>query len=112
MCQERKRTMNEILKYILEIVIGASVVILVRFIIPWLKAQIESSNYKWIYDVILDAVQYAEQTIHGEGTGPDKKIIVQQLINEALRDKKQYISDEQINAIIESCVYVMNREIV
>jgi hypothetical protein len=32
------------------------------------------------------------------------------LIHEAMRGKKQIIPDEQINAIIESIVFTMNKE--
>lgn len=102
--------MNEILTGIVEVVIGAAVVIVVRYIIPWIKSQIESSEYKWLYDIVLDAVQYAEQTVPGLKTGAEKKALVTRLVCDALERKSLNISEEQVNAIIESAVYVMKRE--
>lgn len=102
--------MNQILIEILEIVIVAAVVVVVRYLVPWLKTRIETSEYKWFYDIILDAVQYAEQTVRGEKTGAEKKALVVSLVNDSLSKKNIGISEEQINAIIESIVFAMNKE--
>lgn len=102
--------MEEILKYLAELLIAVAIIILTRYLIPWIKSRIEASEYKWLYDLIIDAVQYAEQTVHGSKTGSEKKALVVDLIHEAMRGKKQIIPDEQINAIIESIVFTMNKE--
>jgi LL-H family phage holin len=101
---------SDVIKYILEIVICTAMVIVVRYLIPWLKSKIEQSEYKWLYDIIVDAVQYAEQTVHGSKAGEEKKNIVQLLINDALKGKNIGINEEQINAMIESIVFEMNKE--
>lgn len=101
--------MNEILTGIIEIVIGAAVLIVVRYIVPWIKAQIEASQYKWLYDIIIDAVQYAEQVTPGLKKGVEKKTLVSQLVADALDHKGISIPGEQVNAFIESAVFEMKK---
>lgn len=83
-------------------------VLIVRYLIPWIRSQIENSQYSWICSIIFDAVQYAEQTVHGDGA--EKKALVNSLIRDALSKKNINISENQLNAIIESVVFAMNRE--
>lgn len=102
--------MNEVLFEILKAVIILSVTLLVRYAVPFMKLQIEETKYSWVTKWVELAVKSAEQTILGDKSGPEKKAIVTKFIKEQLEAKKISISDDQLNTLIESAVYIMNGE--
>lgn len=102
--------MNEVLFEILKAVIILSVTLLVRYAVPFMKLQIEETKYSWVTKWVELAVKSAEQTILGDKSGPEKKAIVTKFLKEQLEAKKISISDDQLNTLIESAVYIMNGE--
>lgn len=102
--------MNEVLFEILKAVIILSVTLLVRYAVPFMKLQIEETKYSWVTKWVELAVKSAEQTILGDKSGPEKKAIVTKFIKDQLEAKKISISDDQLNTLIESAVYIMNGE--
>lgn len=102
--------MNEILNYILKIVIAFAVIIITKYVVPYLKAQIEDSQYAWLVEVVIDGVRFAEQTISGPKTGAEKKALVTELLTKLAKDKGIAVTEEQISALIESAVYAMKQE--
>lgn len=102
--------MNEVLFEILKAVIILSVTLLVRYAVPFMKLQIEETKYSWVTKWVELAVKSAEQTILGDKSGPEKKAIVTKFIKEQLEAKKISLSDDQLDTLIESAVYVMNGE--
>ena len=100
--------MNEILFTVLRVVIFVAVLVLVKYVIPWFKENTDLAKNQILADIVTAAVQYAEQTITGQGTGAEKKAIVTEFLKRQLEAKNLAISDEQLNALIESAVYAMN----
>lgn len=100
--------MNEILFEVLKAVIIIAIMVVVRYLIPWIKENTDLAKNQMLMDIVTAAVQYAEQTITGSGTGAEKKSIVTEFLKEQLMAKNISISDEQLNALIESAVYAMN----
>ena len=102
--------MNEVLFEILQAVILLAIVLVVRYLIPWLKLQVEGTKNEWLVKWAELAVRSAEQTILGDKTGPEKKAIVTKFLKEQLQKKNISISDEQLNTLIEAAVYAMKQE--
>lgn len=101
--------MNEILFEVLKAVIIISIMVIVRYAVPWIKEYTELAKNQTLMSLITAAVQYAEQTIRKEaGSGAEKKAIVTKFLKEQLSAKNISITDEQLNALVESAVYAMN----
>lgn len=103
--------MNDILFEVLKAVIIIVVMLVARYGIPYIKLQLDNSKYKWIVDCVEQGVKFAEQTVIGEKTGAEKKAIVTEFIKKMLTKKNISISDEQINVLIESAVFAMNKAV-
>lgn len=100
--------MNEILFELLKFVIIVSIIVGMKYIIPWIKENTDLAKNQILMEIVTAAVQYAEQTISGAGTGAQKKAIVTEFLKGQLMAKDISISDEQLDALIESAVYAMN----
>lgn len=79
-----------------------------RYIIPYLQKLVENTELKYLRQVVNDAVMAAEQTISIPGAGAKKKEIVTKFIKEMLISKNISISNQQIDSLIESAVYMFN----
>lgn len=101
---------NEILGAVLELVITVGVIIFCKYLIPYLKKVAKESEYNMVYSAIDDAVKMAEQTIRAKGSGSEKKQAVLDIIDKVMIDNNINMSEEQINSIIESAVFIMNKE--
>lgn len=102
--------MNEMLFEILKAVLMLAIVLLTRYAIPYVKSLVEDSKYSWLAKWVELSVKSAEQTILGNKTGAEKKAFVTDFIKKLLIQKNITISDEQLNTLIESAVYIMNKE--
>lgn len=102
--------MNSIIFEILQFVVIVAIIIVTKYLVPILKTKLQSSEYDYIYEMIYGAVTYAEQTIQGSGKGETKKAEVVTILKNLFSNAKIDISDEQLNVLIESAVYVMNDE--
>lgn len=102
--------MNDILFIFIKALLVAVLTVLVRYGVPYLKALVNASKYKWINDVAEDAVKAAEQTIKASGSGPQRKLIVTKYLKELLKAKNISITDDQLDEAIEAAVYTMNKE--
>ncbi len=100
---------NDILMDVLKAVVSLATLLIVRYLIPWIKAQIENSKYSWLVELVADAVKYAEQTITGSGKGEEKKELVVQYITNQLRIRGIGITEDQMEALIESAVYQLKK---
>lgn len=74
--------------------------------IPWIQANTTAEQQEELVTWVKIAVLAAEQLIKGEGRGADKKTYV----FEWLEKHGITAEKEDLNAIIESAVYVMNNE--
>lgn len=102
--------MNEVLFEILKAAIMLVIVLLARYAIPYVKLQVENTKYAWLVKWVELSVKSAEQTITGGKTGKEKKALVTDFIKKLLIQKNITISDDQLNTLIESAVYIMNKE--
>lgn len=91
---------NEILNNALYIVMSLAIVIVTRYLVPYLKARLTAAEQEGLIQLIENLVQAAEQIFSGEKMGEQKK----EYVVNALAEKGIPIT-ESTNALIESAVY-------
>lgn len=101
--------MNDMVMDILKWVIALLAMIVVRYFVPFIKAQIEASEYKWLTDLIDGAVKYAEQTIKGSGQGEAKYEEARKYIITQVNARGIDITEDQLKALIEAAVFGMKQ---
>ena len=99
--------MNEIIYEIIRAALVISIMVVVRYVVPFLKSKINGTDLEWIYAWAVKAVKAAEQTTTGDHMGSQKKQIVKEFLQDVAREKNVPITDEQLENLIESAVYVM-----
>ncbi len=102
--------MNDIIFEVIRAVLVIGIIVVVRYAVPYLKSRINGTELEWIYAWAVKAVKAAEQTTVGEHTGSQKKAIVKEFLLEVAKEKNIAITDEQLENLIESAVYVMKQE--
>ena len=102
--------MNQIVFDVVVGVIILAVTIVVRYLVPYLKTQIEQSNYSAVLDIVDVAVHAVEQTIRESGQGKAKKAEVIKFVTKWLNENNLAISEEQLDKLIEAAVFTMNKE--
>ena len=98
---------NESTLLVLKIVVTVVAALITKYVIPALKSYVEQHRNTEIFDLIATAVRAAEQTITGSGKGSIKKEQVTELVTKWLNEKGIKISAEQLDQMIEECVYLM-----
>lgn len=101
--------MNDLTFNILKIAVSVCSVLVVTYLIPFLRNKINSSKFYEIVDMVNISVRAAEQTITGSGMGSIKKENVITAMNDWLKDKGIKLSEEQVSQLIEAAVYNMNQ---
>ena len=99
--------MREITLEALKLLIMVTVLVLTRFVVPWLKAKTENETMQAVLDWTVQAVLAAEQA-HQAQTGAERKYIVTEFIKQILIQKNISLSDEELNTLIEAAVMQMN----
>lgn len=102
--------MNDIIFEVIKSLVVIATMVLVRYAVPYLKAQVKNSNLSWIYDWAVYAVKAAEQTNTGTGMGSTKKAIVKEFLSKVVAEAGVDITDAQLENLIESAVYAMKQE--
>lgn len=102
--------MSDMLFEILKAVVVLAVVLLVRYAVPYFRLLLENTKYAWVAKWVERSVKSAEQTVLGDKRGEERNAIVTEFIKELLQKKNIALSDKQIDTLIESVVYEMNRE--
>ncbi len=101
--------MNEILFEVIKVVVMVAVLVITRYLIPWLKAKIGADKLavaeKWVKYAVLKA-----QQVLWEKNGQDKKAYVTEFLKEILIAKNIALSDEQLDVLIEAAVKQMKIE--
>ena len=100
--------MSDVLFELLRLSIIIAIVVGMKYLIPWIRENTNLAKNQIVMDIVTAAVQCAEQTITGNGSGIEKKAIVTEFLHAQLIQKNISISDDQLNALIESAVYAMN----
>ena len=99
--------MREITLEALKLLIMVTVLVLTRFVVPWLKAKTQNETMQAVLDWTMQAVLAAEQA-HQAQTGAERKYIVTEFIKSILIQKNISLSDEELNTLIEAAVMQMN----
>lgn len=95
---------NEILNYALYIIMSLAVVVVTRYLVPYLKARLTAAEQEGLIQLIENLVQAAEQLFAGEKMGEQKKEYVVNALSE-----KGVLITESVNAMIESAVYSLDK---
>lgn len=101
--------MSEILFELLKVVIMVAVLIITRYVIPWVREHIGADKValaeKWARYAVLKA-----QQVMWSDNGPERKAYVTEFLKELLIEKNIALSDEQLDILIEAAVKQMKIE--
>lgn len=90
----------------LKILVMVAVLVLTRYVLPWVKSKADSEKLnlvtQWAYKTVLMVQQTMKTT-----DGKEKKAIVTQFLKEILQEKNITLSDAQIEILIEAAVKQM-----
>ena len=95
---------NEILNNALYIIMSLAIVVVTRYLVPYLKARLTAAEQEGLIQLIENLVQAAEQIFSGEKMGEQKKEYVVNALSE-----KGVLITESVNAMIESAVYSLDK---
>lgn len=98
--------MNEILFEALKLVVMVAVLIVARYFIPWVNAQIDAQKMQTITEWAKNAVLSTQQVLWAK-PGADRKAEVTKFLKKMLIAKNISISDEQLDILIEAAVKQM-----
>ncbi len=97
--------MSDMLWDIIKIVLSALLAIITLYLIPYLKSQVKNKQLEEVLTIVEAAVQAAEQTLQD---GMVKKHDVMTFVTKCLQEKGIYVSEEELDRLVESAVYAMN----
>lgn len=100
--------MNDLVFEIMKVIVMVAMLVISRYLIPWLRdkigiAKLETAE-KWANYAVL-----AAQQVLSDEKGADRKAYVTQFLKEILTAKNIALSDEQLDALIEAAVYTMKK---
>lgn len=101
--------MNDITFEILKLVVMVAVLVITRYLVPWIKTKIDTDKLEVIAKWAKQAVLKAQQVMQSE-SGTEKKAVVTQFLKGILIEKNISISDEQLDTLIEAAVKQMKIE--
>ena len=102
--------MNDITFEILKIIVSAVATLVGLYLIPYLHRKTKEIIDTDVAEMVAVAVRAAEQTYKKSGMGKQKKADVIAFVSAWLKDKHIYITESQLDNLIESAVFSMNRE--
>lgn len=101
--------MNEIIFEVVKVVVMVAVLVITRYMLPWIKGKIDAEKLvaaeKWVRYAVLKA-----QQVLCEQGGQDKKAYVTEFLKEILMAKNIALSNEQLDVLIEAAVKQMKLE--
>ena len=95
--------MENLLSYVLDALLVLVLGVIVKYVIPWIQAQITKQNLSSLTTWIQNAVAAAEQTIQGSGLGAQKKAFVIALLADM-----GVAADQMVDVLIEAAVKKLN----
>lgn len=98
--------MNEIIFEIIKVVVMVAVLVVTRYLVPWLKEKIGADKLATVDKWARYAVLKAQQVLWEQG-GQDRKAYVTEFLKEILIAKNIALSDEQLDVLIEAAVKQM-----
>lgn len=102
--------MNDITFNVLKIVVSVTFALVSYYLIPVLKEKVKEAKYKDLLEAVRVAVEAAEQTFKMSGMGKVKKEDVLAYVTDYLNKKNMNITEEQLDKLIESAVFQLNKE--
>ena len=93
---------------VIKIIFALLSVTITYFIIPFLTEITEKYRTEKIDSFIQDSVIAAEQVIKGDKKGAEKKAKVLSAVTNWLNERHINLSEEEIDDMIESMVYMLN----
>lgn len=101
--------MSEITMEILKVIIMLAVILVTRYLVPWVKELIGASKMEEIRKWAKEAVEAAQQ-VHKAKTGEERKKIVVDIMRGILLRKNIDMSDEELEVLIEAAVKAMKMQ--
>lgn len=95
--------MSEITLEAVKLIVMFLALIITRYLIPWLKASVDTNKMSQIVTIVESGVQMAQQVYKNE-SGQKKKEIVLEYVNKMLKSKGLKISEEELDVLIEAFV--------
>ena len=89
---------------LIEAVLTVVILVVVRYVVPAIKTTVGEKNLQEVVSWVTVFVQAAEMKFLGNKTGAEKKAYVVDLLTKELNKRKIEITDEQMDALIESAV--------
>ena len=87
----------------LKILVMVAVLVLTRYVLPWVKSKADSEKLNLVIPRADDVVLMVQQTMN-ICDGDEKKAMVTQFLKEILQEKNITLSDAQIEILIEAAV--------
>ena len=101
--------MNEVIFEVIRIIVMVAVLVVARYLVPWLREKVGTDRLAQIEKWVRYAVEMAQQ-LHWSQPGEDRKAIVTEFLREILIAKNISISDEQLDVLIEAAVKEMKMQ--
>lgn len=95
--------MNEIVFEIMKVIVMVSVLVITKYLVPWIKGKISADKLEEAEKWARYAVLKAQQVLWAE-KGQDKKAYVTEFLKEILIAKNIALSEEQLDVLIEAAV--------
>lgn len=102
--------MSEIIMEILEVIVMLSVILVTRYLVPWIKELIGSAKMAEIRKWAKEAVEAAQQ-VHEAEPGAERKKIVVDIMRGILLRKNIDMSEKELDTLIESAVKAMKMQV-
>lgn len=102
--------MNDYTFLILRGIISISIILVMRYVLPYLKYKLAQIIDETTWNAIVKEVKSVEQTIKGSGMGAVKKEeVISRITIWAIKHGIK-ITEEQLSQLIETAVWIMNNE--
>lgn len=101
--------MNEIVFEIMKVIVMIAVLLISRYLIPWIKEKCGMDKLALAEKWVKYAVLKAQQVLWAE-KGQDKKAYVAEFLKKILIAKNIALSDEELDVLIEAAVKQMKIE--
>lgn len=101
--------MNEMVLEILKVIVMLAVLLVTRYLVPWIRAKIGTEQLEQVKTWVNAAVLMAQQ-VYGAKPGAERKAIVVDMIRKMLLKKNIDISEEQLDTLIEAAVKAMKMQ--
>lgn len=101
--------MNDLVMEILKVIVMLAVLLVTRYLVPWIRAKIGAEQLKEVKTWVNAAVLMAQQ-VYDAKPGAERKAIVVDMIRKMLLKKNIDISEEQLDTLIEAAVKAMKMQ--